>query len=430
MKQTALVLLIFLLLQFIIGFALFQHTAIKPLDTVSVNEIVQSVSKQWNDLQLGNAFLFPNLTTSIDYAVISTDGSLLATTNKTLSITQNEAIAHRDTILDITYNMQTVGKIIIYNNQTSRFYKNLQTLFILFLSFSCLELLLLFFYILYLNQSIFYPFHKLKNFATRVAGGDLDFPLEMDKVNAFGAFTESFDLMREELKKAREQERIATQSKKELVAKLSHDIKTPVASIQAIAELMELTATTKKEQNQLTVIQNKAKQIDSLISNLFQATLEELSELAVLPKEHESRILQELLAIADYQCRATIEDIPDCIVIFDTLRLQQVFDNILGNSYKYANTPIHISYSLDNNNLCIYIKDFGPGIKSNELPLVFEKFYRGENAREKGGTGLGLFISNYLLKEMEAAISCENLADGFVIKVSLVLASFTKLRID
>ena len=63
----------------------------------------------------------------------------------------------------------------------------------------------------------------------------------MDRENVFGAFTESFDLMRHELRRARERERRASQSKKELVAKLSHDIKTPIASIRAVAEVMAVT---------------------------------------------------------------------------------------------------------------------------------------------------------------------------------------------
>ena len=71
------------------------------------------------------------------------------------------------------------------------------------------------------------PFRKLRRFARDVAAGNLDIPLEMDSYGSFGAFTESFGLMREELKKARENERAADQSKKELVASLSHDINTP-----------------------------------------------------------------------------------------------------------------------------------------------------------------------------------------------------------
>ncbi|MDR1217504.1 MAG: hypothetical protein LBJ99_02835, partial [Oscillospiraceae bacterium] len=93
-----------------------------------------------------------------------------------------------------------------------------------------------------LDRRILRPFQLMRGFARRVAAGELDVPLEMDRSNAFGAFTESFDLMREELRRARENESASERSKRELVASLSHDIQTPVASIEAVAELMEVTA--------------------------------------------------------------------------------------------------------------------------------------------------------------------------------------------
>ena len=92
------------------------------------------------------------------------------------------------------------------------------------------------------HRNVLRPFQRMRGFARRVAAGELDIPLEMDKRNAFGAFTESFDLMRDELRRSRESERAAQQSKRELVASLSHDIQTPVSSIRAVAELMEITA--------------------------------------------------------------------------------------------------------------------------------------------------------------------------------------------
>jgi len=90
----------------------------------------------------------------------------------------------------------------------------------------------------YYKKRIIDPFAKLKDFAKNIAMGDFDIPLETDKHNLFGDFTGSFDLLREELKNAKENEREADRRKKELVASISHDIKTPVAAIKATTELM------------------------------------------------------------------------------------------------------------------------------------------------------------------------------------------------
>ena len=90
--------------------------------------------------------------------------------------------------------------------------------------------------------------------------------------------------------------------------------------------------------------------------------------------------------------------VPNCIVLADTVRLQQVFDNIIGNSYKYANTDILIHSAIENNFLAIDIVDSGKGVLADELLLLFKKYYRGKNSEDKAGYGLGLFISKYFSK--------------------------------
>lgn len=325
-------------------------------------------------------------------------------------------------ITDASVGNMVVEKVKIYNDTMEQKADQGEMLCLLFLCSMSLEIGLFYIYFYKINSMVFQPFEKLKNFAVRVAGGDLDLPLEMDRSNVFGAFTESFDLMREELKWAHKKERDANQSKKELIAKLSHDIKTPVASIKAVAELMLVCAKGEKEVNQLTIIGSKADQIDELISDLFHATIEELQELTVTPKEYGSRELLELFSNADYLKMAEIKEIPDCLLYFDKQRLQQVFDNIFGNSYKYAGTSILAAAFIEDGMLNVRIQDFGSGVLAEELPLVFEKFYRGKDSKDKSGVGLGLFISRYLMQKMEGNILCEEVSKGFALIISIRLA--------
>ena len=278
---------------------------------------------------------------------------------------------------------------------------------------------------LYYESRILKPFIKLQAFARRIAEGNLDIPLLMDKDNLFGAFTESFDLMREELKTARENERLADRSKKELVASLSHDIKTPVASIKAVCELMLVMAEKEgreKDVKQLETISAKAEQINSLITDMFHATLEELEALTVTIAEIPSPDIINLVENADYGKRVRPFTVPKCLILSDLLRLQQVIDNIIGNSYKYAGTDIVIKAFYEENKLALEITDFGPGVPEDELPLILNKFYRGKNTGTKSGYGLGLFIAKYLMGQMGGEISCGNQEGGFTVKVSLNLA--------
>lgn len=391
-------------------------------DTVEANSLTYEIIDHWEAITTNNYLL----TSSLDFTILSSDEEILFSSNREVANTINRAIAHRDTIIDLKSQDTLLGKVII-NNPILEQEKEIKNNILAVTSISFIvEIMVFVLYTRYIHQHIFKPFETLKKFSVRVAGGDLDFPLEMDSKNIFGAFSESFDLMREELKKARIQEQAANQSKKELVAKLSHDIKTPIASIKAISELMEVKETSATNKQQLLTIMHKADQIDTLISDLFNATLEEMQELNVTSKELPSTLLQDIIREADYRNLANIDTIPSCILQFDPLRLQQVFDNIFSNSYKYANTPITVSFYFEDPFLNVVITDYGTGVKEEELPLLFEKFYQGENTNEQSGVGLGLFISKYLLSQMGGMIECYNKKNGFSINISLSLGDSLK----
>lgn len=388
-------------------------------DAVLVNEAFQSVQADWDDME------HHKNQTSLDYVVLDADGSVLFKTKAGLSESVNEAVIHKDTILDLPDNHAegtTAGKILFYN-EGSQILQSQKEAIIWFLSIAVfLQCAVCIGYLIYLNHTVAAPFEKLKQFSERVAGGNLDIPLEMDRQNLFGAFTESFDLMRSELKKARQAEAKVNASKKELVAKLSHDIKTPVASIKAAAEVGHALADSEKIRDNYTQIIRKADQINTLIENLFTASLEELTQLSVTPEDMESRELNTLLANSDYLRRAVLPSIPDCLLHADKLRLQQVFDNLFANAYKYAGTSIIISISRDDPFLAVTIEDRGGGISAEELPFIKEKFRRGKNAGNIEGAGLGLYISDYFMKEMQGNLTLKNGRDGLKATVNIPLS--------
>ena len=385
-------------------------------DAVAVNEVVQSVTQDFNSIQEHKN------QTALDYIVLDNGGNILYATKGGLPQSVNAAIAHRDTILDITVDNAQVGKVIIYNDGAQILQSQKQTAIIVLSAAIAVQCVICALYALYMHRTIVKPFKKLKGFAERVAGGNLDIPLEMDKKNLFGAFTESFDIMRSELKKARIAEAKAQQSKKELVAKLSHDIKTPVASIKAVSEVGLAVAKYDKDKANYTQIIGKADQINSLVTNLFTATLEELQQLQVAPTNIESGRVKDMLENADYLHRAVIPDLPECLIYADGLRLQQVFDNIFANSYKYAKTEIKVTAHRAGDGLEITIEDFGGGVPQEELPVLKEKFKRGSNSKDTEGAGLGLYISDYFMKEMMGELQIANGTHGFKVTIVLTLS--------
>lgn len=401
-----------------------QPGASETPDPVMYNDIVQSLSERWGAISRQS---LPGSAYHLDYAVLDTDGNLLAATRPGLDTTLTAAVRHRATVLDITVGGRVVGNIILANAALRDMQAQRERMVAAAALLLLLPLLFCGGFALYLRRKLIHPFRRLDSFARQVAAGNLDVPLEMDRQNLFGPFTESFDLMRAELKRAKENESEANRSKKELVASLSHDIKTPVASIQAITELMLVQEQDTAARKNLENIHAKAKQIAQLVENLFHASLAELEKLHVAPVETGSDILPGLIRSADYNARAAVAGVPSCMVMIDRLRLTQVFDNIFSNSYKYAGTAIDVAFSFDGNFLTVRAADSGPGAPEDSLPLLCNKFYRGENAKGKNGSGLGLYLARYLMEQMGGTLACENKITGgavcgFCVTVGIRLA--------
>lgn len=394
-----------------------------PQDTVAVNEVLKRLEADWDSP--GSATAGDGL----DYVVLDGEGEVLFKTAQGLSESVNAATAHRDTILDIRQGGKTVGKLIVYNRADAVYESRKRALALAVAAVMLLQTAATTGYVIYLRKILVRPFHKLKDFAQRVAGGNLDVPLEMDRQNVFGAFTESFDLMRSELKRARLAEAQANAAKKELVAELSHDIKTPVASIKAASEVGLALADSDRLRDNYTQIIRKADQINTLVTNLFNATLEELEQLSVTPGDMESGELAQMLENADYLHRSAVpaaSAIPPCLICADRLRLQQVLDNIYANSYKYAGTDIMLAITRESSRIVIAIEDFGGGVSPQELPFLKEKFRRGSNTGDVEGAGLGLYISDYFMRKMGGKLTVENGTCGLKVSVEVPLSYLGK----
>ena len=377
-------------------------------DAVQINTCLKSV-----EISYGNDALYDK---TLDYVVIDNNGKVVFRTKEGLSESVNEAVTNNDTILDINLKGES-GKIIFHNRTADaiRYYRT--RIVISLVCCSAVQMMLIFAFYIYLRKTVTKPFEDLNDFAVRVAGGNLDVPLKMDKGNVFGSFTEAFDLMRSELKKARVAEKKANDDKKEMVAKLSHDIKTPVASIKSTSEIGYELAKDEKSQEYFNLINTKTDQIKVLVDNLFESSVNDATEITVSPSEYNSAVIKELVKKSDYLNRAEDFVMPSCMVYIDKLRMQQSLDNIFMNSYKYADTKITVTAdeSEDKDYLILTIRDYGEGVPESELPLLKEKYNRGSNCKDKDGAGLGLYLTDYFITNMNGRMRLENADPGFAV---------------
>ena len=298
----------------------------------------------------------------------------------------------------------------------------------------CVWAMMLFCIIMILSLLVFIyvrilrPFDELKEYATEISKGNLDVSLKMGKGNYFGDFTWAFDNMRKEIIKSRTAEKNAIENNKTVIATLSHDIKTPMASIRAYAEAFEanMDSTPEKRQKYLTVLMEKCDEVSKLTNDLFIHSISEMNKLDVnkesfdiiefLDKDVRGLFVSEdevdiILPESDDESKAIL-------VNADKKRLLQIIENLKSNSEKYAKTKVEISLE-NTDGVKLHFRDFGPGISDEEMPFITGKFYRGKNAGDENGSGLGLYIVYELVGRMDGSLKLYNRDPGLEVVIDL-----------
>ena len=258
---------------------------------------------------------------------------------------------------------------------------------------------------------------RLKDYASEIAKGNFDVPLNYERSNYFGAFTWAFDSMRKEITRSRMAEREAIENNKTVIATLSHDIKTPITSIRAYAEGLEANLDTSPERRSryLEVMMRKCDEVTALTNDLFLHSLSDLNMLQIKPEEFE---LVPFLKQSISEIGAEHEDIlfrvPDIspVIYADKKRINQIVENLVNNSRKYAKTNITVSLTQSKDSVSIHFRDQGKGIPDEDMPFITDKFYRGKNSGTENGSGLGLYIVKYIAEQSGGSIELINHASG------------------
>lgn len=276
----------------------------------------------------------------------------------------------------------------------------------------------------YIYFAILRPFEKMKAFAEKISRGDFDIPLKYERSNYFGEFTWAFDSMRNEITKARASEKEAIENNKTVIATLSHDIKTPIASIRAYVEGLSanMDSSYEKREKYLSVITKKCDEVSRLTNDLFLHSVSDLDKLKLVPERIEICAFTESVI---NEISAERSDIifrrPDftAFVNADKNRFMQLCENIINNARKYAKTEIEVFFTKADENIILHFRDYGEGIPDESMPFIFDKFYRGGNCGNEQGSGLGLYIVKYIAEKTGGSVLLQNHDRGLEVKVML-----------
>jgi signal transduction histidine kinase len=390
-------------------------------DSIMINDIVQTVKENWDDPEAWNDKITDTEVLVFDH----NDQRIAATDDKTFENIYSPMDAVREEMIAIAVKDgdHYIGTVVIPDPAAKDYEDLVHRLIVITAAVSAVLLISYASFLYYVNRNIIKPFERMKNFAGLIAEGKLDEPLLMEKDNIFGIFTESFDVMREELKASRQREIDLKMKEKELVASLSHDLKTPVTGIRVICELLAVKVQDGYVKGKIENIEQKTEEINILLSDLLSSALDDMGEMNVNICEVTSDVLPAIVEEHDIHKKVSSEKVPDCILKTDRNRMSQVIGNIISNSYKYAGTNIDISYKFSEKYLEMIIRDYGEGVNEDEIDLLTSKFYRGKkNAAGKEGSGLGLYISSELMKKMNGQLICLSDREGFEVTLVIPLA--------
>jgi len=256
------------------------------------------------------------------------------------------------------------------------------------------------------------PVRRTSAAAARVAAGDFDVRVEeagageiASLVSAFNSMTRSLELSRRELLEQNDRLRESEEHKRDLISMVSHEIRTPLAAVVGFtALLLERDFPPDEQQRYLEIVDQQARRLAALAEDFLDVQLLEGGGLTL------ERARFDLVDLTREQAHLFFShddshlldlELPDepVTVHADRDRMAQVIGNLLSNAIKYSpgGGSVDVVLAVEGERARLSVADQGIGIPADELPRVFDKFFRGTDAASIGGTGLGLAVAREIV---------------------------------
>lgn len=318
------------------------------------------------------------------------------------------------------------------NNTDTRFETALKGMIEFDLFALVLFILLAFWFVSkFLMRHIIPPLRQLQNGAEEIEKGNLSIELKHSGNDEFKPVFTAFNRMAEELSSSLKERIKDEENRKELIASISHDIRTPLTAIKAYVEGLRdhVANTPEKQERYLRVISDKVDVLDRMINQMFLLSKMDIGEKAVpmetlslgecLKKVLESNRLswEKQGAVFSFKAAGNTE------MTGSPMLLERILENLVSNSIKYKkDEKVHITIQVEGKDQKVHlmVSDDGPGVPPSELPRLTETFYRTDKARSRteNGSGLGLAIVYRAVALMKGSLTF-SLADPHGLRADL-----------
>ncbi|NBJ99962.1 sensor histidine kinase [bacterium 1xD8-48] len=282
---------------------------------------------------------------------------------------------------------------------------------------------------LYIKYAILAPFERLSSLPYELSKGNLTTPVKETKNRFFGKFLWGIDILRENIEQQKQRELEMQKEKKTLLLSLSHDIKTPLSAIKLYSAALSknLYPDAEKQQKIAESITGKADEIEGYVSQIITASRKDFLSLEVNMGEfYLSELIEKITEyysekLALIKTDFNIGKYKNCLLSGDLNRSVEVLQNMMENSLKYGDgRRVELIFPEDDECVQIALTNGGCTLSVDDLPHIFESFWRGANAEGIRGSGLGLYICRQLMHKMNGEIFAE--IDGDIITVIAVFA--------
>lgn len=275
-------------------------------------------------------------------------------------------------------------------------------------------------------NSIIKPLDTLTQGVKQIRDGNLTYRIEYKNNDEFSAICADFNEMAKKLYDMVNARQKDYQSRQELIAGISHDLRTPLTSIKAYIEGLEkgIAASPETRKRYFEIIKNKTSDLEYIINQLFLFTKLDIGdfpfhmevveldeELLTFFNEHEHEYRDKGLNISLRSETAKM------LVEIDIIQFRNVIHNVLTNSVKYKasdHVDAEIFCKKTEQSITIIISDNGPGVPEDKLENLFETFYRGDASRKDSnkGSGIGLAITKKIIERFNGEVHGENVKTG------------------
>lgn len=286
-------------------------------------------------------------------------------------------------------------------------------LFLLFVIIWCV--------LVYIRAEVLTPFFRFQNMPYEMAKGHLREELPESRERYFGKFLWGLSMLQSALQSSRKKELQLLKEKKTLLLELSHDIKIPLSTIRLYARsIYEDVAETPEAKKEYAVkIEQHAVELEMLVKKIMGAVSEEVLSIEVQSGDfYLQDYVDRVKGLYDEKCKRNgiifeIGAYENHILHGDFERAVEVMENLMENALKYGDGR-KIALRFYEEEYCQIVEVFNTGeaVREQEIPHLFDSFFRGSNVRDKDGNGLGLYICKQIMTKMEGDIYLKSTKDG------------------